>query len=107
LGLGFVLVRQSSSVSVLFSLALLFGWILIERWRRRHRASERLLWLPGGLILASAVATLIDSAEGNQGTRWLDPLGLPALTVPEVALVLAGLGAIYALGALLGGASSN
>lgn len=77
LGLGFVLVRHPSGESVLFSLALLVGWMLIEGWRRRYRACGRLLWLPGGLVLASAVATLIDAAEGREGTRWLDPVGLP------------------------------
>jgi hypothetical protein len=103
LALGVSLVHQQQPGTGLFPLSLLAGWALIECCVRRIRAAARVLSLPGGLLLTAAISSLLDLALTSDRTRWLDPPGLAAINLADVALAMAGLSAIYAVGAILGG----
>jgi signal peptidase II len=92
-GIAFGLFAGGGPVLVVLTYAAL-GLLLV--YFARH-ASQRLLWLPSGLLLGGAFGNLIDRARLGAVTDFVDPPWWPAFNLADAAITLGVLSLLVAL----------
>jgi signal peptidase II len=92
-GIAFGLFAGGGPVLVVLTYAAL-GLLLV--YFARH-ASQRLLWLPTGLLLGGAFGNLIDRARLGAVTDFVDPPWWPAFNLADAAITLGVLSLLVAL----------
>jgi signal peptidase II len=78
--------QPGSGVGVTIAIALALAGLLA--YFLRHR-SERLIWLPTGMLFGGAIGNLIDRARGGGVTDFIKlPLGWPPFNIADASIVL-------------------